>query len=149
MSLIQLQQLPICIFGKGNDFQHYQTEELYVHAHRHMTALYLMLLMYNTNDQKMACIMPAVPGEEMCSISDLRTSQELIVLCYTFIFSFHVSCLFELNKKHIKKKKRRNALQKSTWHTFKNTDKCLFTWKDKKVSKRSGEAWLVNGSTIS
>lgn len=115
MSLIQLQQLPICIFGKGNDFQHYQTEELYVHAHRHMTALYLMLLMYNTNDQKMACIMPAVPGEEMCSISDLRTSQELIVLCYTFIFSFHVSCLFELNKKHIKKKKKKKCITKIYW----------------------------------
>lgn len=105
ISLIQLQQLLICIFGKRNNFQHHQTEELYVHALRHMTALYLMLLMYNTNDQKMACIMPVVLGEEMCSISDLQTSQKLIVLCYTFIFSFHVRCLFELNKKHMKKKK--------------------------------------------
>lgn len=47
--------------------------------------------------------MLVVQGEEMCSISDLQTSQKLIVLCYTFIFSFHVRCLFELNTKHMKK----------------------------------------------
>lgn len=58
--------------------------------------------------KKMACIMLVVQGEEMCSISDLQTSQKLIVLCYTFIFSFHVRCLFELNTKHMKKG---NALQ--------------------------------------
>lgn len=49
-----------------------------------------------------------VQGEEMCSISDPQTSQKLIVLCYTFIFSFHVRCLLELNTKHMKKG---NALQ--------------------------------------
>lgn len=67
-----------------------------------------MLLMYNTNDQKMACIMLVVQGEELCSISDPQTSQKLIVLCYTFIFSFHVRRLFELNMEHMKKG---NALQ--------------------------------------
>jgi len=108
MSLIWLQQLLICVSGKQNYFQRYRTKELSVHALRHMTALYLMLLMYNTNDQKMACIMLVVQGEEMCSISDPQTSQKLIVLCYTFIFSFHVRCLFELNTKHMKKG---NALQ--------------------------------------
>lgn len=108
MSLIWLQQLPICVSGKRNYFQRYQTKELSVHSLRPMTALYLMLLKYNTNDQKMACIMLVVQGEELCSISDPQTSQKLIVLCYTFIFSFHVGCLFELNMEHMKKG---NALQ--------------------------------------
>lgn len=52
--------------------------------------------------------MLVVQGEELCSISDPQTSQKLIVLCYTFIFSFHVRCLFELNMEHMKKG---NALQ--------------------------------------
>lgn len=47
--------------------------------------------------------MLVVQGEELCSISDPQTSQKLIVLCYTFIFSFHVRCLFELNMEHMKK----------------------------------------------
>lgn len=57
MPLIRLRQLLICVSGKQNYLQHYQTEELSVHALRHTMALYLMLLMYNINGQKMACIM--------------------------------------------------------------------------------------------
>lgn len=45
MSLIRLQQLPICVSGKQNHIQNYQTKELSVHALRHMTVCYSMLLM--------------------------------------------------------------------------------------------------------